>query len=55
LVGVALPARLHAVQPEDLAAVVGQHPSQLGRVATGQQGVAVFLESGFLRNPLSSV
>ncbi len=40
LVGVALHAGLHAVQPEDLAAVAGQRAGQLGRVATGQQAHA---------------
>ena len=39
-VGVALYARLYAVQPENLAAVARQQPGQFGRVTAGQQAHA---------------
>jgi len=37
LIGVALHASLHAVEPEDPAAVAGQQAGQFARVAAGQQ------------------
>jgi hypothetical protein len=37
LVGIALHASLHAVEPEDPAAVAGQQAGQFARVAAGQQ------------------